>query len=152
MHFTTQQKKNHILLNPFLVLLTTVSSQKKLPQSGPNAASERSSPSVGLFLIRNSTPSLLTVKPKKHLYQHSARSNTGAGQCYFWQPYHGKCTSAHNLKPNQLPDLIHTIFAVQDREEPLEEWRRKHLSLRNKQQEEINTSDWYYSEHTVTWN
>lgn len=92
-------------------------------------------------------PSLLTVKPKKHLYQHSARSNTGAGQCYFWQPYDRKCTSAHNFKPNQLPESdSHHIHCAGQRE-PLEEGRRKYLSLRNKQQEQINTLDWYYWVH-----
>lgn len=111
MHFTTQQKKKHILLNP-----CPVDSHLCSKKSFHKKWSERTSPSVGLFLIRNSTPSPFTVRPKKHLYQHSARGNTGAGQCYFWQPYDHKCTSAHNFKPNQLPDLIHTILALQYRE------------------------------------
>lgn len=112
------EKQDYFLLIPFLSsdyhLCSTTPPPP--PKSGPNTACKKLPLFVGLFLTQNSTLSLLTVKPKKYLYQRSARSNTGAGQCYFWQRYDLKCTSAHNFKPNQFPDPVHATLAVQYRE------------------------------------
>lgn len=71
-----------------------------------------------------------------------------AGQCYFWQRYDRKWTSAHNFKPNPFPDLLHNTLTVQARE-----LRWKNEGSIPQEQVTSTLTPWTgIAERSVSWN